>query len=91
MNSIVKYIYNDIGYPDFLKFQDGYLDEEVLGYLKHKTDSFNLGKAKVKKLISREQKSKDDTVKNKVVQNKLSQKRLKKFSLNRGDFLFYII
>ena len=71
MNSILEYIDKEIGFDEIKKFIP---NKKTLEYLKRKEKSFNIGKAKLEKLVSKEKKLSDDTVKNKIVQDKLSQK-----------------
>ena len=76
-NSIIEYICNDVndfGRVDFIEYVQKDFDKKTLNYLKDKINSFTLGTAKVEKLISKEQNSKDNAVKNKIIQNKRSQK-----------------
>ncbi len=73
-NSIIKYICDDIMWSDFMEVARVDFDEETLNYVKRKIDSFFLGKAKLKKLISKEQNSKANVVENKIIQNKSSQR-----------------
>ncbi len=71
INSILEYIDKEIGFDEIKKFIP---NKKTLEYLKRKEKSFNIGKAKLEKLVSKEKKLSDDTVKNKIVQDKLSQK-----------------
>ncbi len=73
-NSIIKYICDDIMWSDFMEVARVHFDEETLNYVNRKIDSFFLGKAKLKKLISKEQNSKANVVENKIIQNKSSQR-----------------